>query len=145
MTKSDPIRQPIGFWLNRVDQALTRRMNQLLEADQITRIGWQVLNVLQSHGEMDPAQLDDLLQANASTQQLAETIDQLVAHGWVLRSGAEGEESAPTLRLTDAGQRQHAQLRDRIFGFRQQSLAGISEDEYRITIRVLERIVENLE
>jgi hypothetical protein len=36
--------RPIGYWLNRTDQALTRSMDTTLLEFGLTRITWQVLN-----------------------------------------------------------------------------------------------------
>jgi DNA-binding MarR family transcriptional regulator len=138
------MQQPIGYWLNRTDQAITKRMNDILQTDGITRVGWQVLNVLQPDAGVPEVQVYDILQANATQAMLIDTIEDLVAKGWVMRT--EHEPGAPpTVQLTDAGRAEHKRLHERITQFRQQSLQGISTDEYQTMIRVLERIVQNLE
>ncbi|MFC7640513.1 hypothetical protein ACFQX6_05420 [Streptosporangium lutulentum] len=39
--------KPIGYWLNRTDEALTHHMNGMLNEFGLTRIAWQVLNVVE--------------------------------------------------------------------------------------------------
>ena len=138
------MQQPIGYWLNRTDQAITKRMNDILQTDGITRVGWQVLNVLQPSAGASEAEVSGILQANAPQAMLTNTIKNLVVKGWIMR--AEREPNAlPTMQLTDAGRAAHKRIHERIAQFRQQSMQGISTDEYQTVIRVLELMAQNLE
>jgi DNA-binding MarR family transcriptional regulator len=139
MTTQDSAQQPIGYWLNRTDQAITTAMNRLLEQDGITRVGWQLLNVLNRDDAVAESEVYDVMQANADSATLAATIERLIATGWVVRT-----ELGQELALTDEGKAQLARIRRRIGEFRQQSLQGVSEDDYRTMIAVLERIINNL-
>jgi DNA-binding MarR family transcriptional regulator len=139
MTSQDSAQQPIGYWLNRTDQAITTAMNHLLEQDGITRVGWQLLNVLNRGDAVAQSEVYAVMQANADAETLRATIEQLIAKGWVVRT-----ERAQELALTDEGRRELARIRRRIGEFRQQSLQGVSEDDYRTMIAVLERIISNL-
>ncbi|MEU3722871.1 hypothetical protein [Streptomyces sp. NPDC031705] len=38
--------KPIGYWLNRTDQALTTAMDSVLAEFGLTRLGWQVLGAV---------------------------------------------------------------------------------------------------
>lgn len=43
--------KPIGYWLNPTDQAITRYLNDMLPEFGLTRVAWQVLNVI--HDTLD--------------------------------------------------------------------------------------------
>ncbi|MFF7591428.1 hypothetical protein ACFZCK_28520 [Kitasatospora purpeofusca] len=46
--------RPIGYWLDRTDLAFTTTMNAMLAGAGLTRLAWQVLNVV----EADPRATD---------------------------------------------------------------------------------------
>ncbi|MFC0842694.1 MarR family transcriptional regulator [Streptomyces noboritoensis] len=131
--------KPIGYWLNRTDQALTAYMNDMLEEFGLTRIAWQVLNVIRDTPEAHDADVLSALAANADAATLTGAIDTVLADGWAHRP-------APSrLDLTPAGQRRLAEVAVRVDAFRELSTSGISPDEYRTAVHVLERMTRNLE
>jgi len=140
-----PMQQPIGYWLNRTDQALTKAMNNVLQAFGITRIGWQILNVLHQHASLSEEEVYALLEANADHAELVNTVDDLVVRGWVERTKQAAATSERQMRLTEEGRATHEQLQSHITQFRQRSLQGISAEECQTAVHVLERIVRNLE
>ncbi|MES9523707.1 MarR family winged helix-turn-helix transcriptional regulator [Streptomyces capoamus] len=134
--------KPIGYWLNRTDKALTRSMNGMLEEFGLTRITWQVLNVVHdAPGTAGTADTDVLstLAANADTATLTRAVDTALADGWVSRP-APG-----LLTLTPGGRRRLTGVAARVDAFRELSTAGVSPEEYRTAVRVLERMSRNLE
>ena len=139
MTAQDHAQQPIGYWLNRTDQAITTSMNRILAQYDITRVGWQLLNVVRSAEAVTEAQVSATMQANADAATLSATIAALTAKGWIRRI-----EPANDLVLTEQGSAALEQIRQRIVEFRQQSLQGISPDDYQTVITVLERIIQNV-
>lgn len=126
--------KPIGYWLNRTDQALTRYMDTMLGEFGLTRIAWQVLNV----GKSD-AEVLSVLGANADAATLTAAIETVLADGWAHRP-APGE-----LALTAEGAERLAVVAVRVDAFRELSMSGISLDEYRTAVLVLERMARNLE
>ncbi|MDR8410107.1 MarR family winged helix-turn-helix transcriptional regulator [Nonomuraea sp. 3-1Str] len=144
--------KPIGYWLNRADQALTRHMNGMLEEFGLTRLSWQVLNVVQdapnATGAHDAVQrargvtdgeVLSVLAANAGTPALTAAIDAVLTGGWAARP-APGR-----LVLTPDGAERLARVAERVGAFRDLSMTGISPDEYRTAVSVLERMTANLE
>ncbi|MFD0351427.1 hypothetical protein ACFQ0M_45985 [Kitasatospora aburaviensis] len=63
--RRDPMK-PIGYWLNRTDQALTATMNALLAEYGLTRLAWQVLNVVEDDPQATDTAVRTVLAANAS-------------------------------------------------------------------------------
>ncbi|MFI7011324.1 MarR family winged helix-turn-helix transcriptional regulator [Streptomyces sp. NPDC050145] len=131
--------KPIGYWLNRTDKALTCHMNGMLEEFGLTRIAWQVLNVIQDTPEAADTDVLSILAANADSATLTSAVDAVLADGWA-------ERSAPgRLALTRDGSRRLADVAARVDAFRELSTTGISPDEYRTAVHVLERMSQNLE
>ncbi|WP_433248257.1 MarR family winged helix-turn-helix transcriptional regulator [Streptosporangium sp. CA-135522] len=131
--------KPIGYWLNRTDKALTDHMNSILDEFGLTRIAWQVLNVVEDNPRAADADVLTVLAANADTPTLTAAIDTVLADGWASRP-------EPTLlTLTDDGRARLTEVAERVAAFRDLSTRGISLQEYRTAVSVLERMTGNLE
>ncbi|GLW77068.1 MarR family transcriptional regulator [Actinokineospora globicatena] len=108
--------RPIGYWIKELDRRLEAGFER--ELGDVTRREWQVLNALPG----DTGPFDG-----------AEALRNLQRRGWV-----DGDQ------LTPAGEQAKADLGIRVARVREAVTAGVSEDEYRTTIRTLERMVGNL-
>ncbi|WKU46077.1 MarR family transcriptional regulator [Streptomyces sp. VNUA116] len=138
--------KPIGYWLNRTDQALTRSMDSLLAEHGLTRSAWQVLNVVrEAQDALDggpPTRDHDVLTvlaANADAATLTAAVEALLADGWATRP------EPGRLALTDDGRARLAGAAERVHAFRGLATAGIPPEEYRTAVSVLERMTRNLE
>jgi DNA-binding MarR family transcriptional regulator len=131
--------KPIGYWLNRTDKALTCYMNNMLKEFGLTRIAWQVLNVVRNAPEASDIAVLSTLTANADIATLTGAIDTVLADGWADRP-APG-----LLTLTPGGRQRLTDVAARVDAFRELSTTGISLDEYRTAVRVLECMSHNLE
>ena len=131
--------KPIGYWLNRTDRALTTYMDRMLAEFGLTRITWQVLNVIEEAAGTTDAHVRSLLAANADAPTLTAAIDTALTDGWAARP-APGR-----LRLTGDGSARLAEVGERVQRFRDLSTTGISPEEYRTAVAVLERMTRNLE
>jgi DNA-binding MarR family transcriptional regulator len=131
--------KPIGYWLNRTDKALTHHMNAMLGEFGLTRVAWQILNVVQDTGDVSDTEVLAALAANADAATLTAAIDTVRTDGWANRP-APGR-----LALTPEGVRRLAAVAARVDTFRELSMTGITPDEYRIAVNVLERMTHNLE
>ncbi|MGW2669953.1 MarR family winged helix-turn-helix transcriptional regulator [Streptomyces sp. NPDC001272] len=131
--------KPIGYWLNRTDQALTAAMDALLAGCGLTRLSWQVLNVLKEDPRATDTGIRAVLAANADADALTAAIEALLADGWALRP------EPGRLAFTADGLARFAEAGVRIGAFRELAAAGISPEEYRTAVGVLERMTRNLE
>jgi DNA-binding MarR family transcriptional regulator len=129
----------IGYWLNRTDRALTTYMDGMLAEFGLARITWRVLNVIADATETADDHVLSLLAAGADASTLTAAIDTALADGWAARP-APGR-----LRLTADGRARLAEVAERVQRFRDLSTTGISPDEYRTAVSVLERMTLNLE
>ncbi|MFI6154106.1 MarR family winged helix-turn-helix transcriptional regulator [Kitasatospora sp. NPDC051170] len=137
--------KPIGYWLNRTDQAITHHMNGVLAEYGLTRTTWQVLNVLRDTPEatgaavVPDAAVVTAPAPNADLPTLTAAVETTLAHGWTTRP-APGH-----LTLTPSGRDHLSTVATRVAAFRDLSLAGITPEEYRAAVTVLERMTQNLE
>ncbi|MFJ9854194.1 MarR family winged helix-turn-helix transcriptional regulator [Streptomyces sp. NPDC101150] len=131
--------KPLGYWLNRTDRALTRAMNDMLAEFGLTRIAWQVLNVLRDTPEATASDVRSALAANADVQTLTAAVDVVLADGWATRPAPD------RLALTPPGRQRLTGVAARVDAFRALSMTDISTDEYRTAVRVLERLTHNAE
>ncbi|MFF3073708.1 MarR family transcriptional regulator [Kitasatospora sp. NPDC057904] len=131
--------KPIGYWLNRTDKALTAHMNAMLADFGLTRTAWQVLNVVGDTPEARDTDVHAALAANADASARAAAIEAVLADGWTTRP-APGR-----LTLTPSGRDRLAAVEERVATFRALSTTGITPDEYRTAVSVLERMTHNLE
>ena len=131
--------KPIGYWLNRTDRAITQHMFGVLEEYGLTRIAWQVLNVVADAPQVPDTEVLSVLEANADVATLTAAIETVLADGWADRSGPD------QLALTPDGRQRLAKVAERVAAFRELSMSGISMDEYRNAVGVLERMTHNLE
>ncbi|MGW1992121.1 MarR family winged helix-turn-helix transcriptional regulator [Embleya sp. NPDC001921] len=131
--------KPIGYWLNRTDKAITASMDSMVAEFGLTRLAWQVLNVVEGDPRATDADVRTVLAANADVADLTAAVEAVLADGWVSRP-------APSrLALTDDGRARLAEVAERVGTFRELSTAGITDEEYRIAVTVLERMTRNLE
>ncbi|SEF28184.1 hypothetical protein SAMN05421837_10449 [Amycolatopsis pretoriensis] len=123
--------KPLGWHLRHVHELLESSMAQALDAESLSRRHWQVLNTI-ALGARTPEEV------GAALAPFGETAGQLAdlrTCGWVAGNG----------ELTDAGREAHTRVEARVRTFRTAVTDGISDDDYRTTIRTLERCAANLE
>lgn len=129
---------PIGFWLKHLDRLIENDLDHALAEDSLGRRQWQVLNSLHD----DPGtvlQLDQRLAPFLEEDEptVAPAVEALRERGWV--SGLV------SLELTADGERAHGDLLQRVKRTRERLCEGVSDQEYRDTVNVLERMSANLE
>ncbi|MEV7561435.1 MarR family transcriptional regulator [Streptomyces sp. NPDC089795] len=130
--------KPIGYWLNRTDQALTASMDALLADFDLTRLDWQVLNVVKDDPRATDTTVLTALAAGADAEALTASVAAVLAGGWVTRPRPDH------LALTDTGRSRLAEAALRVEAFREQSARGITREEYVTAVTVLERMTRNL-
>jgi hypothetical protein len=123
--------KPLGWWLRHVHDLLESSMAQALDAESLTRRHWQVLNTI-ALGARTPEEVDAAMAPFGSvTSQVADLRDR----GWVTETG----------ELTAEGREAHTRVEARVTAFRSTVTDGVSDEDYRTTIRTLERCAANLE
>ncbi|MEU2712527.1 MarR family winged helix-turn-helix transcriptional regulator [Streptomyces sp. NPDC007205] len=131
--------KPIGYWLNRTDKALTRAMNDTLTEFGLTRVDWQVLNVVRDSPGAGDSDVLSALAVNADVLTLKASVDAVLTGGWATRTAPD------RLALTPDGRRRLTAVAERVEAFRERCVTGITPDEYRTAVQVLERMARNAE
>ncbi|MET8993833.1 MarR family transcriptional regulator [Amycolatopsis sp. NPDC004169] len=127
--------KPLGWWLRHLHELLESSMGQALDAESLTRRHWQVLNTIALGARM-PEEVDAAMAPFVAGEgSMAPKVADLRARGWVGDDGA----------LTTEGRAGHARVEARVQEFRAKAVEGIGDDDYRTTIRTLERCAANLE
>ncbi|WP_017611676.1 MarR family winged helix-turn-helix transcriptional regulator [Nocardiopsis salina] len=129
---------PIGYWLKHLDRLIENDFDRILAAESLGRRHWQVLHSRHGGGARVAA-LDERLAPFLDEEEatVAPVAEQLRERGWVQGQGS--------LSLTEAGTRAHGELFARVEQSRRRLSEGISEQEYRAAVNVLERMSANLE
>ena len=131
--------RPIGFWLKLVDRLIDERFAETLDEHGVTRRQWQLLTVL-SRGTATVTHLDEAVAPFLSTaddESSAEHLSELIESGWV-------DATAAGYEVTDRGRIAYERLAEVVAANRAKASEGITEQEYRETIDVLERLATNL-
>lgn len=129
---------PIGYWLKHLDRLIENDFDRTLATEALSRRHWQVLHSLhQEPGTL--ADLDHRLAAflDESETSAAPAVEELRRRGWL--------EGLVALDLTAAGRRAHDDLFAKVRSSRERISRGISAEEYKRTVDVLERMSANLE
>jgi hypothetical protein len=124
-------KKPIGYWFAHLHQALESSLEQALAAESLTRRHWQVLNTIDG-GARGQEAVDT---AMALFGEQRAVVGDLRSRGWLDDEGG----------LTSEGREAHARVKAKVARFRARVTDGISDDDYRTTIGVLERMAKNLE
>jgi hypothetical protein len=132
-------RRPIGFWLKLVDRLLDEGFDGLLGGVELTRRHWQALTALQA-GPTTVQELDTrlapFLDDRAPTTR--PVLDDLADRGWATWT-ADGRAAS-----TAAGAAAHTDLLAQVSAHRRRVTEGVTADEYRAAVAVLERMAANL-
>ncbi|MGZ3101993.1 MarR family winged helix-turn-helix transcriptional regulator [Streptomyces sp. H72] len=133
------VNQPIGYWTWAANKTLTAYVRGRLAAIGITQPQWWVLHQV-LHSETG-ATRDEVISAQQSNLDvgagLAPDIDLLVERKLLVldRTGR--------LRITDEGRTLHERAAETQRASRTQVHAGIPDEEYLITLTVLQRMMRN--
>lgn len=131
---------PIGYWLKKVDELLTARINEAQEANGLSRTEWQILNFLFENSVATNTQITAILHPFADADAVQAAVDRLIQRGLIVAKGDHSFE----LELTEQGRQVHGSALETQKQVRQQAMKGISNEEYATTIRVLQQMVANL-
>lgn len=144
MAQATKPERPIGYWLKRVDTMLTEQIDKAQAANGVSRFDWQVLNMLNEMGSVSKERVFESMLAFVDAPGVDEIVTRLVGRGWA-EQGEISKQGTVEFHLTEEGRRRHSVILATQKEVRQRAMQGISEEEYATVIRVLKRIVSNLE
>jgi hypothetical protein len=130
--------RPIGYWLRLVDGLINDQFAHTLDEHGVTRMQWQLLNVLArgpASVEMLDAAVAPFLAAQGETT--LDHLTELIESAWV--------DATPTgYELTERGHGALDRLTNVVTEQRTVMAAGVAETEYLTTTSTLERMARNL-
>ncbi len=128
--------RPIGWWVKRLDALLEQAVDAAVAGAELTRRHWQVL-----HSLADGAGSERDLRSTLADfpGDVGAVVTDLVGRGWVQRSADDG------LALTAEGRAGHDRVAAAVGQVRRHVTDGLSPEEYESTLRVLSRMVENVQ
>jgi DNA-binding MarR family transcriptional regulator len=103
----------------------------------------QLLPLLRDHGEVSHATLQRWLGVDGAT--VTRLVKQLESEGAVNRRLDPADNRFTLVSLTETGKQMAAELHERRRQFQRRILAGVSREEQKTVIRVLEQVHTNLE
>jgi DNA-binding MarR family transcriptional regulator len=134
-----PSGYPIGYWLKRLDRAIDGALDPTLAAEDLSRRHWQTMNFLHQ-GPSDAPALAEALRPfwGEGAITLDEVLRDLERRALVANDGGR-------YALTAAGAATRAKLADQVDATRRRLVGGVTREEYRATVAVLQRMTANLE
>jgi hypothetical protein len=133
--------QPIGYWSGLAHAAVTRHLRDAMAKIDVTQPQYWVLNRVNGR-PVAPRREEVVIQLTPladGQHEIARVIDQLVHRGWLLI------DTGQRLHLTDSGEAARARLRELVSELRAVVHEGISDEEYVAALKVLRKMVANVE
>jgi coproporphyrinogen III oxidase-like Fe-S oxidoreductase len=128
---------PIGYWIKKADELLSKGINNIQSSFAINRIEWQVLNSISDNELINKNDITDLMKPFANLKEIETILTKFKAENLII-------EEAAGLRLTHQGIEFHKNCLEQQKIFRQKATANISKQDYQITVLTLQKIVGNL-
>ncbi|WP_405799409.1 MarR family winged helix-turn-helix transcriptional regulator [Streptomyces sp. NBC_01506] len=135
--------QPVGYWSGLAHDVVTRHLRDAMARIDVTQPQYWVLNRLNGGESSAPSREEVVSQLTPlanGPHEIGRVVDQLLHRGWV-RIDADTRR----LHLTDAGEAARVRLRELVTELRAVVHAGISDEEYVAALKVLRRMVANVE
>ncbi|MFD0356285.1 MarR family winged helix-turn-helix transcriptional regulator [Streptomyces sp. NPDC127110] len=133
--------QPIGYWSGLAHTAVTRHLRDAMAKIDVTQPQYWVLNRVNG-GPAAPGREEVVAQLTHladGPDEIARVVDQLLHREWL------GIDDRQRLCLTDAGEAARVRLRELVVEVRAVVHQGISDEEYVAALRVLRKMVANVE
>ncbi|MFF4482180.1 MarR family winged helix-turn-helix transcriptional regulator [Streptomyces melanosporofaciens] len=133
--------QPIGYWSGQVHAVVTRHLRDAMAGIDVTQPQYWVLNSIK-YWPAAPSRDEiaaQLLPLADGQHEIPRVVAQLLHRGW-LRTDA-----GHRLYLTDAGEAARVRLRELVTELRAVVHDGISDEEYVAALKVLRRMIRNVE
>lgn len=132
--------QPVGYWSGAVHRAVVNRLRDVLAGIDVTQSQWWVLTRVDTGDGLTREDIVAQLTEVAETpHEVPRAVDQLLHRGWV------ETDDARRLRLTDFGRAAQGRIKELVTGLRAEVHEGISDEDYVTALRVMRRMIGNIE
>lgn len=134
---SNESNMPIGAWIRICDQVFSNIQRKTSVNGTFNRIEWQFLDFVKQHNKVSKNEILEYLSFFDNEQYIVSTIDRFTREEFTT---SEGE----YIQLSHKGLSVHAELTEVQERVKKQSMKEIPEEDYRITIQTLQKIIGNL-
>lgn len=130
--------KPIGWYLKEADQQITTFMNDVFKDLAVSRFHWMVLRNIAERGSINRWEFFQEVKSFVTVQEYGEIIQSMVDRGWVTIGAGD------VCSVTATGAEAFKNLLDLQQERTVQMMRGITDAEYKLTLSVLNRIIENI-
>lgn len=132
--------QPVGYWSSATMRAVLGHIRDAMARHDLSQPQWWALNRVDVPDRPTREEvIAQLAHAADGPREIARAVDQLLARGWLATDG-DGR-----LLLTDAGREAKARIRQLVTELRAQIHEGISDEDYVTALKVMRRMIRNIE
>ncbi|MEU8544512.1 MarR family winged helix-turn-helix transcriptional regulator [Streptomyces sp. NPDC048717] len=142
--------QPVGYWAGLAHTAVTRHLRDAMARIDATQPQYWVLNHVKYRPEAPSREetVAALTPLADGPHDIGRVVDQLIHRAWLRPEGSERSDSSGAgqrLHLTEAGETARTRLRELATELRAVVHAGVSDEEYVAALKVLRRMIANVE
>ncbi|MFF9351540.1 MarR family winged helix-turn-helix transcriptional regulator [Streptomyces sp. NPDC014734] len=135
------VTQPVGYWSGLTHTTVTRHLRDAMAEIDVTQPQYWVLNRVNGDPTAPSREeaVTQLTHLADGPHEIARAVDQLLHREWLRIDDGQ------RLHLTDAGEAARARIRELVTGVRAVVHQGISDEEYVAALKVLRKMVANVE
>lgn len=131
-----------GFLLTDTARLLRKLIDRRLQPLGLSRAQWSVLAILSNHEGVSQSQISHELEIEKSTA--GRLIDQIERSGWIERRPTPGDRRLWSIHLTERARQLLVEVEGVILHSRDEMLRGLSDDQQRCLIDILQTLKLNL-
>lgn len=133
----------VGFITNKAGKKMADEFNERLLEVGITRVQWIALYYLGKHDDINQKELGELMDIKESS--VARLVDRMEKEGYVLREKDINDRRITKLLLTNKGKEYRKKLLPEGEKMAQVFAEGISDEEIAIFMKVIDKMLSNIE
>ncbi|WP_051854472.1 MarR family winged helix-turn-helix transcriptional regulator [Streptomyces sp. NRRL B-1347] len=140
---ADLVNQPIGYWSTAAGQAVVHHIRTMLAEEGLTQPQWWILNQVPAEGPRERAAVVDVLRGYLEFGEggIEHNVDALLRRKLLTEETADGVRK---LARTEAGHELQQRVAARQRQTRQEIHEGIDDAEYVRALKVLQRMIHNV-
>ena len=137
--------KPIGFWLKEADQAITACLDRAVAEFGLSRLAWQLLNLVQQRQPVCLDAIPTITAVLADSADLRTTTEALIDQRWLAVAATQTDVLACELTINPAALERLAAVTALVHGLRTQLMQQITPEDYQLTLKVLAQLIKNAE
>ncbi|MEE1755707.1 MarR family winged helix-turn-helix transcriptional regulator [Streptomyces sp. SP18CS02] len=135
--------QPFGYWGGRAHKAVINHIRDAMARVDVTQPQWWTLNRVDAEGAGHPTREDvitGLAEIADTPYDASRAVDHLLHRGWIAV-----DTDGRRLHLTEDGRAAKARIKTLVTELRAEIHTGIGDEEYVAALKVLRRMIANVE